>query len=67
MISIIDERKNLKVSAEEATMEFFGSLVRLDCGDEGVYQGVVVEVDPTNSLIKIEKPFRFLYKSIFFY
>ncbi|KAL3083986.1 hypothetical protein niasHS_008858 [Heterodera schachtii] len=43
---------------EEATVEFCGSLVRLDCGTEGVYQGLVLKVDPTNAHITIERPFR---------
>ncbi|KAI3413814.1 hypothetical protein GPALN_011296 [Globodera pallida] len=45
-------------SLVEATAEFRGSLVRIDCGEEGVYQGIVLEVDPEKAYLKIKNPFR---------
>ncbi|KAF7634568.1 FDF domain-containing protein [Meloidogyne graminicola] len=52
------------ISADEATKEFFGYLVEVDCGEEGCYSGCVSEVEPAdNNLctwgkIKLESPSR---------
>ncbi|CAK5008123.1 unnamed protein product [Meloidogyne enterolobii] len=51
-------------SADEATKEFFGYLVEVDCGEEGSYSGLVTQVEPAdNNLstwgkLKLETPFR---------
>uniref|UniRef100_A0A1I8C0W2 Uncharacterized protein n=1 Tax=Meloidogyne hapla TaxID=6305 RepID=A0A1I8C0W2_MELHA len=51
-------------SADEATKEFFGYFVEVDCGEEGFYSGRVTQVEPAdNNLctwgkIKLETPFR---------
>jgi hypothetical protein len=53
------------VSAEDATNEFFGYFVQLDCGDDGKYQGFITEVQPATDgtsawgKVKLEKPLRF--------
>uniref|UniRef100_A0A914KYY8 FDF domain-containing protein n=2 Tax=Meloidogyne incognita TaxID=6306 RepID=A0A914KYY8_MELIC len=51
-------------SADEATKEFFGYLVEVDCGEEGSYSGLVTQVEPADNNLgtwgkmKLETPFR---------
>lgn len=60
-----EEEKN--PTAEEATKEFFGYIVEVDCGEEGSYKGIITEVEPADNgsstwgKIKLEKPSRFYF------
>ena len=48
----------------EATKEFFGYLVEIDCGEEGRYKGLIAEVEPADNdsckwgNVKLDKPSR---------
>jgi len=48
---------NFDMTWLEATKEFRGCLVRINCGDEGYIEGEVDEVDPDERTIIIKSPF----------
>lgn len=40
--------------------EFIGCFISMNCGDDGIYQGIVLNVDPIQKNIIIEKPVKYI-------